>query len=332
MFEVLKVPAAAEPAPADTIPLASAPDEGPRLQLVAADEPAMPFIEVGGRGKPVEGSPDVLSVSVKAPAPRPEAVPTSAVADYGFVGFGAVSPAVGCEASRPALAFSERGPMTVTYQACRDESPPPAPRLAPELIAYHQPEHAVTQQYRELLGQIAPPSGAGGRALLLISLAPAAGVTTALLNLAICAAQHEGRNTAVVDVNWQRPDLAARLGLAPAPGLHELLSGTASLEQALRPTAVANLYALTAGVRPVGLAALGDALRWVVGWLRQRCELVFLDGPVWQETAELSTLVSAGEEVLLVLTGDEAASPEVRAAARGIGRVGGRLRGLIVTG
>jgi hypothetical protein len=35
---------------------------------------------------------------------------------------------------------------------------------------------------------------------------------------------------------------------------------------------------------------------------------------------------------LLVLAGDEAGQPAVRAASRGIGRVGGRLRGLIVTG
>src|SRR5207244_5442164 len=121
---------------------------GPQLQVVAADEPAeeMPYIEVGGKGKAVEGSPSVLA----APAHR-------------------------AAARAPALA--PHGPLSVAFPPCR---PAPAPRMAPEVIAYHQPEHEVSKQYRALLGQIlTEPADEAGRVLLFTAPGPAAGLTTA---------------------------------------------------------------------------------------------------------------------------------------------------------
>lgn len=326
-------------------PPSAEPNEAPRLQVVSEPEPVedMPYIEVGGRGKLIEASPEVLRAGPPAP-PAGGSQPAGAAArerpPVEFIGLGASAGAIGVTSvSPPAVrspSFAARGPMTVAFQPCRTAPAAPvapAARVAAELITYHQSEHPVSQQYRALLGQVAPAaSESGGHVLLLTCLAPAAGVTTALLNLAVVACRAEGRSVAVVDVNWQQPDVAARLGLPPAPGLQEVLSGTASLEQALRPTAQEHLHVLTAGAQAARAAVVGEALRWVVGWLRQRFDLVFLDGPVWDESAEMATLVSACGEVLLVLHGEDAERPAVRAASRAIARMGGHLGGLIVTG
>jgi Mrp family chromosome partitioning ATPase len=273
--------------------------DGPQLQVVAADEPAeeMPYIEVGGKGKAVEGSPSVLA----APAPR-------------------------TAARAPALAA--RGPLTVTFQPCPAA---PAPRMAPEVIAYHQPGHAVSKQYRALLDQILPESAdEAGRVLLFTALAPAAGVTTALLNLAVsaCAA---ARAVVVVDVNRKRPGLAARVGLPAGPGLSDLLVGSAALDQAVRATAQERLHVLTAGSAPArGGALSAEAVRWAVAWLRQRFGLVLLDGPAWEGDPDQAALVGASDRVLFVLEQADADRPEVRAATRAVARLGGQLGGLVV--
>jgi Mrp family chromosome partitioning ATPase len=275
------------------------PAGAPQLQVVTDEAEEMPFIEVGGKGKSVEGSPDVLAVALK---------PTAARA--------------------PSLA--PHGPLTVTFRPCR-AAPVPSPRMAPEVIAYHQPEHEVSKHYRALLGEILTENE-DGRVLLFTALSPAAGVTTALLNLAVSASAAEGREVVVVDANLQRPGLASRLGLSDGPGLRDLLAGSAALEQAVRGTVQERLHALTAGspsARASGLTA--EALRWVVAWLRQRYELVFLDGPAWAEGAEPAALVAAADGVLFVLAQAEADGPQVRAATRAVARVGGRLRGLLVT-
>jgi Mrp family chromosome partitioning ATPase len=274
----------------------------PQLQVVTGEEPdeEMPYIEVGGRGKAVEGSPDVLA----APALRPVAT------------------------RAPALAA--QGPLSVAFRPC-PATPPPAPRMAPEVIAYHQPEHEVSKQYRALLGQILPePGSETGRALLFTALTPGAGVTTALLNLAVTACAAEHREVVVVDTNLQRPALAGRVGLPAGPGLRDLLAGSAALDQAVRGTVQERLHVLTAGSeRAAGLNA--EAVRWVVAWLRQRFELVFLDGPAWHAEAVLAPLVAAADRVLLVLDHADVERPDVRAAVRGIARLGGQLGGLLVT-
>jgi succinoglycan biosynthesis transport protein ExoP len=265
--------------------------------VVPADEPAeeMPYIEVGGKGKAVEGSPSVLAAPARAPALAPHS------------------------------------PLTVAFQPCR---PAPAPHMAPEVIAYHKPGHAVSKQYRALLGQILPePADEAGRVLLFTALAPAAGASTALLNLAVSACTAQARAVVVVDTNLRRPGLAARVGLPAAPGLSDLLAGSAALEQVVRATAQERLHVLTAGSAPVRAAALSaEAVRWVIAWLRQRFALVFLDGPAWKEDADLAALVGASDRVLLVLEQADTDRPEVRAASRAIAGMGGQLGGLIVTG
>jgi Mrp family chromosome partitioning ATPase len=297
MLEVLRH-ADAETNPTETPPETAA--DGPQLQVVAADEPAeeMPYIEVGGKGKPVEGSPSVLA----APAPR-------------------------TAARAPALAL--HGPLTVAFRPCL---PATAPRMAPEVIAYHQPEHEVSKQYRALLGQVLPePAGEAGRVVLLTALAPAAGVTTALLNLAVSACAAQARAVVIVDTNLRRPGLAARVGLPAAPGLSELLAGSAALEQVVRATAQERLHVFTAGSAPARAAGLSaEAVGWVIAWLRQRFDLVLLDGPAWKGDADLAALVGAADRVLLVLEQADTERPEVRAATRALARLGGQMGGLLV--
>jgi Mrp family chromosome partitioning ATPase len=275
--------------------------DAPQLQVVTGEEPAeeMPYIEVGGRGKVVEGSPDVLAAPAVRPATR-----------------------------APALAA--QGPLAVAFRPC-PAVPTPAPRMAAEVIAYHQPEHEVSKQYRALLSQVLPePGGETGRALLFTGLTPGAGVTTALLNLAVSACAAERREVVVVDANLQRPALAGRVGVAAGPGLRDLLAGSAALDQAVRGTLQERLHVLTGGSGQAGSLS-AEAVRWVVAWLRQRFELVFLDGPAWDAGAELAALVAAADRVLLVLDHADIERRDVRAAMRGITQLGGQLGGLLVT-
>jgi Mrp family chromosome partitioning ATPase len=315
-------------------------EEGPQLQVVTAEEPEdeMPYIEVGGRGKPVDASPEVLPLGMgRAGAPSRRA--SDRPAEAGGPPF---VPSSGCTVSalQPTLqgprawapALAEPRPLTVAFEPCPAPAAPPAPRMAVEVVAFHQPGHPVSLQYHALLTQVALDAAeASAWLLLMTALAPGAGVTTALLNLAVCAAAG-GREVVVVDANLRRPALAGRLGLTSGPGLREVLAGSAALEQALRRTAQERLLALTAGVGPGRDGALtAEAMRWVATWLRRRFDLVFVDGPAWEGGAEMAALVGASDRVLLVLDQQETAQPEVRAATRTIARMGGQFGGLLVT-
>jgi Mrp family chromosome partitioning ATPase len=177
-------------------------------------------------------------------------------------------------------------------------------RMAAELVAFHQPDHPASQQYRDLLsGLLAQYPSGWGQVLLFTSPAPWGGTTTVLLNLAVTAARQEGRRVAVVDANFRRPALGERLGLGPAPGLREVLSGTVPLAQALQETAQKNLWALMAGRSehgPDGRLPL-DWLMPTLRQLRQQFNLVFVDAASWNEGSEVSALAATSDAVYMVI-------------------------------
>jgi Mrp family chromosome partitioning ATPase len=295
-------------ADAQRTPLATAPSitAAPvEMDREAPDPEAMPYIEVGGKGKTVCASPEVLACPpVRVGPAAPQFVPM------------------------PETPGSY--PLTVAFRPWPEQRPA-SRRMAPELLAYHQPEHPLSKQYGALLESLlADESGRSSQVLLLTAAAPGVGATTVLLNLAISACAGERRRTVVVDFNLHRPALAARLGLPLTPGLHEVLAGTVALEHALQPTAMPGLHALAAtpGAWPTS-PRTAEALRWLMGWLRERFDVVFLDGPPGADGPELAALTGLADAIYPVVSEAETGSAAVQHLLQAITRRGGRLRGLL---
>jgi len=286
-----------------------------------AEEPAeeeMPFIEVGGPRKPQD---------------RGGKFPTCPQ-DSGQIGnlplqTGNSKTRLEMPAPRPA-SLQVRAPQSVALQCC--PQPVPAhPRVAAELVTFHQPEHPVSQQYAALFAQLpAAPADGAAAALVFTSLAPGAGTTTSLLNLAVAACRKHNKRTCVVDANYRRPAAAARLGVTAAIGLHDVLGGKVALEQALQATPIDHLHVLPAGIATESVPASADAIRWVLAWLRQRFDLILVDAPAWDGGDGLRALLPAATAVYLVVDATETEKPEVRVVTREVARLGSRLGGLIV--
>ena len=268
----------------------------------------VPFVEVGGPGKTIECSP----LLVKHP-PQTKVQPPHPSIGKGLAGAKAT----------PAVQLSEPEPMTVALEAWPRPATPAG--IVPEIIAHHQPTHPVSQQYGALFERMVP-EGAAPRVLMLCGLRPHVGATTVLLNLAVTAAQPR-RRVAVVDMNWTDPALAARLGHAAMGGLHDVIAGDLAIGQALVATAVPELHLLPGGK---GGPLADEAAAWLVAWLRERFDVILIDGPCVEPAAALSGLVAHVDDVYVVLPQDEAEAA-TRGIAASIARLGGRLRGLIHT-
>jgi Mrp family chromosome partitioning ATPase len=278
---------------AEIPPPEPAPEPEGRAEGPEATEDVMPFVEVGG---PRNGA-----------APRPI-----------------------LEVAGPRLASLLVPPPTaVRLQAV----PKTAPRVAAELIAYHQPEHEVSRQYSAVFSQMVPETPRDEACVLLLTaLAPGAGTTTALLNLAISGCRQQGRQIVIVDANRGRPAVAKRLGLESSAGLHEVFQGTIALEQAVLATPQNDLKVLAAGhAESEGPHWPAEALRWALTWLRQRFDVVFVDGPAWSDTALVRSLCPLVDAVYLVVDATQAQQPLVRAVTRSVMQHGSRVGGLIVT-
>jgi Mrp family chromosome partitioning ATPase len=271
------------------------------------------FVEVGGPGKKLDGSPVVLAAAAAGlPGPRP-------------------LPPLPVEMKPEPIAapvMRQPRPMSVAFQPW-----PPDGQLAkfvaPEVITYHQPDHPASKQYAELFEKVSDGLGKSS-ALLLSGAATKSGTTTVLLNLAFSGCGH--RRIALVEGNLSRPALAERLGLQAAPGWHELLAGQIGLEKALQPTAEPQLLALPVGASSQGSCTLSpEVYRWVLGWLRQRFDLVLIDAPEVGDHAALEMLIPASDGIYLVLPQNTPENNQLGNMAQSVIRMGGRLRGLIHT-
>lgn len=286
---------------------------------ISENEEAIPFIEVGPH-RSMEGSPDVLAKPARKEAE--------------------LKPIFDCPRLIEAPTEIERSPSPtqcpdtgLSERIVRDPLRIRRPRFADELISYHQPEHALSQQYRRLIQQLVAPSAKGpSRVMLFTSARPGCGTTTVLLNMAITAARDCRKRVVVVDGNLRRPALAERLGLGEVSGLREVLAGGLPLEQALQETDQADLYALPAGkLRETdGIHLRYETIRSMLRQLRQRFDMVLVDGPRWDGQPDVVSLGTSCDAVYLVVSEDEAESAQVDELYQRIPERGANLAGCIL--
>lgn len=281
-------------------PCPPGPDE-PDLAPAEADA-LVPFIEVGGPRGAVEASPTVLA---------PPAAP---------------SPAVRRATGSPG------GPRGVCFEplpAHLAPGRPPQERFAPDLVAFHSPEHPVSGQYRRLLDALlARLPRAQRHVVLFLGAAAGVGATTAVLNTALTLARRGKVRVAVVDANAGAPAVADRLGLPSAPGLSEVAVGDLPLDRALYETGQENLVALTAGAE---CRASAEQVRPVLSRLRDRFDLVLVDGPCGTASDRALGLAAGCDAICLIVPRDRAETPAVQELARLIAQRG-VLLGRILTG
>ena len=295
--------------------VAKAADAGPAPDCVVEWEISeeIPFVEVGGPNKKIELSPSLMK---HPPQPAPQAP------HLGVQPPPAVAKTIG-------VALTEVKPMTAVFHPWPAPMPTPL-GISTDIIAYHQPEHAATKAYAALLEAMRGALRTDeANVLLLVGVKQHVGVSTVLLNLAVCAAMMHKMRVVLVDANLQQPDLAKRLGHSGSSGLMEVIEGTLALEHAVVKTGVESLHVLSAGM-PVKMhhPLSSEAMAWLIAWLRERFDLILIDGSTLDDAAGLASHVPHADGVYLVSPQGEAVNKGV---AQSIGRLGGRLCGLIHT-
>ena len=133
------------------------------------------------------------------------------------------------------------------------------------------------------------------------------------LGLATAAAA-AGRRTALLECDLGRPVLAEALGLKSAPGLHEYLRWEATAPQILQPAvlagpssggATAPLICVVAGApTPDGAVLLAsESFRHAAAKLRGAYDLLVIDGPPGDDSAEALRAVAAEADATLACLG-----------------------------
>jgi Mrp family chromosome partitioning ATPase len=172
--------------------------------------------------------------------------------------------------------------------------------------------------------------GLAGKSVVLVT-GGEQGVGAVSVGLA-AAATAAGRRVALLECEMKRPRIAAALGLAASPGLHEYLRGEAEARQILQSLVPAGpaskraldpLVCIAAGVPggEDGNRLDSEDFRHAVAKLRHGYDLLILAGP-WLDGGELLATASAQADTALVCVPPERlagrSGRSVRAVANGL--------------
>ena len=122
-----------------------------------------------------------------------------------------------------------------------------ASKEAVELVTLERPKSQMAESYRALRTSLLLTSlGGPPHVILVTSALPGEGKSTTSLNAAIVLAQ-KGARVLLMDADLRRATLHKTLGMGPCDGLSNVLTGNASLQQAIIPS---NILPICSCCRP----------------------------------------------------------------------------------
>lgn len=275
-----------------------------------------PFVEIGGPGGPVFSGASTTSQRA-IPEAKIEAKPESNRSFPRLV-------------TTPTPAY-----LSVRFHDIvnRGAAKPAADGPDASLVSLHFPDHSVSGEYRTLRDEICKQlPETTSRVLLFNAIAPEAGTTTVLLNLAITLALEAKNRILVVDANTNRPAVAAKLAVKPSPGLCEVLTQQVPLTWAVQPSSVPGLHVLSAGnanKETPGLVSR-DLPRCLL-LLRQWFDWILVDAGVWGGMPERDATSPSADAVYLVARETDTERPEFLSMRNWVKELGGLLRGYVTT-
>jgi capsular exopolysaccharide synthesis family protein len=142
----------------------------------------------------------------------------------------------------------------------------------------------------------------GCRTIAVTSTGPGEGKTLVASNLAIGFAT-AGQRVLLLDADMRRPRLHDVLSGPQEPGLSNVLVGDAQAGDALRKSAVPNLYLLTAGRVPPNPAELlgSRAFKDLLASIRERFDWIVLDTPPVMAVTDPNIVASLADGVVFVI-------------------------------
>jgi capsular exopolysaccharide synthesis family protein len=204
-------------------------------------------------------------------------------------------------------------------------------RLDRRLMSAAAADSAAAEQYRALRTRMLhADNGSAVNVVLVTSPGRGEGKTLTAANLALTMAQEYQRRICLVDADLRYPQLNFLFGLPDGPGLSDVLSGDATLDEALVTIDDEQITVLPAGRahgRPAELLGT-TSMRRVLESLRTQFDRVVVDAPAAAPLADVGILVPLVDSVMLVVRAGTTTKPAIHDAIASID--GSKLLGVVL--
>ncbi|MGE2728586.1 polysaccharide biosynthesis tyrosine autokinase [Mycolicibacterium vaccae] len=206
-------------------------------------------------------------------------------------------------------------------------------RRSQAAISFENDNSAIAEAFRKLRTNLQflavdnPP-----RVIVLTSSMPSEGKSTTAINVALALA--EGDNKVVlVDGDMRRPALAKYLDLVAPVGFSTVLSGRATLDEALQHTRFPGLTVLTSGTIPPNPSELlgSQSARKLLSDLRARFDYVIVDSTPLLAVTDAAILAAGSDAVLIMTRFGHTKREQLAHAVGSLQSVGAPLLGAVFT-
>jgi len=206
-------------------------------------------------------------------------------------------------------------------------------REAVELVTQSRPQSQMAESYRALRTSLLLTSlGAPPKIILITSALPQEGKTTTSINTAIVLAQ-KGTRVLLIDADLRRPSIHKTLGMGPKTGLSNVLTGSATLQQAVvRSTIVPTLFVLPAGTPPPNPAELlaSSNMKDILAELREEYDHIIVDTPPTLSVTDAVVMSTRADAVVLVIRSGQTTKQALRRSRDILMQVNARVAGVLL--
>lgn len=200
-------------------------------------------------------------------------------------------------------------------------------------IAFESDSSPIAEAFRKLRTNLQflavdnPP-----RVIVVTSSMPNEGKSTTAINIALALAEAE-HNVVLVDGDMRRPTLHKHLDLVQPVGFSTVLSGSASLEDALQETRFPGLTALTSGAIPPNPSELLGSLaaKKLLSEMRTQFDYVIVDSTPLLAVTDAAILAAGADGVLIMARFGHTKRDHLAHAVEALESVGARLLGAVFT-
>ncbi len=204
---------------------------------------------------------------------------------------------------------------------------------AVELVTQVRPQSQMAESYRALRTSLLLSNlGAPPKVIMITSALPQEGKTTTSINCAVVLAQ-KGIRVLLIDADLRRPSIHKTLGMGPRSGLSNVLTGSATLQQAITRSAVLpNLSVLPAGTPPPNPAELlaSTNMRDVLEELRGQYDHIVVDTPPTLSVTDAVVLSPRADAIVLVIRSGQTTKHALRRSRDVLMQVNAKVSGVLL--
>jgi len=209
----------------------------------------------------------------------------------------------------------------------------PAGSATLETITHFQPRSQISEAISHIRSAIMlSTSTSPPQVIVVTSCNPQEGKSTSTSNIAIGLSGGE-RKVLLIDCDMRKPRLHRVFNESNRRGLTSHLTGSAALEDIIRPTEVPNLYLMPAGPTPPNPNDLisSAAFSKMLDSLRQQFQHVLIDSPPVIGFADARTLSVMSDGVVLVFKHHSTTREAARLAVQMLAQSNSQILGSILT-